>query len=179
MAAIYKTYGPFDLKRDEDNGNKLAKGCLAELWKTAEDVEEGISSAFGVYIFAVKNGKTSKPWYVGKTIEQQFKTRFAQHEGTGTFRRIFDTAKNGTPQVFLLARRTPTNTRFAKVGRKLTGWNDSLESMMIGSCLRQNKELINLQKVKHLKEMQVPGYLNNKRKMNKAASALAQMLGSN
>jgi hypothetical protein len=49
--------------------------------------------------------------------------------------------------------------------------------MMIGSCLKRNRSLINDRKVKHLKEIEVPGYLNNGRgKMHKAASELNRMV---
>jgi hypothetical protein len=174
LASIYETYGPFEIKRD---GNKLRKEALIEFWKKIDKDYPGLSDAVGVYIFAVKASRRSKskPWYVGKTDKQGFKRRFKQQ--LNRFSDVFDSAKNGTPQIFLLARLTPRRRSFMKARSTTMGSNDALESMLIGSCISQNKKLINANKVKHLRELRVPGYLHNGQgKLTKAASELNRMV---
>jgi hypothetical protein len=69
-------------------------------------------------------------------------------------------AHNGTPQLFLIARLTPTTGRFSKSGRN--GYNDIdyFESMLIGMALEKNKQLQNVRKTKFLRELVVPGVIN-------------------
>jgi len=174
MAFIYETYGPFDVERDS---NKLRKSALDAFWKDCNSKYPGLSGAVGVYIVAVKAkaNAVSKPWYVGKTDKQGFQKRFSQQ--LNHFGDILDKAKNGTVQVFLIARRTPNRGAFMKTRSTALRENNDLETMMIGSCLKRNRSLINDRKVKHLKEIEVPGYLNNGRgKMHKAASELNRMV---
>ncbi len=174
MAFIYETFGPFDIERD---GNKLRKTALTAFWSEREVDAPGLSGAIGIYIFTVRATKKSipKPWYVGKTDQQGFKKRFSQQ--LNRFGDVLDVAKNGTPQIFLLGRVTPSRKAFMKPRSEPLRTNDDLESMLIGSCLLQNKNLVNASKIKHLKELQVPGYLNNKQgKMSKAATEFNRMV---
>ena len=174
MAFIYETYGPFDLERDD---NKLRKPALDVFWKACERENPGLSGAVGIYIISVKAKKNaaSKSWYVGRTDKQGFKKRVGQQIG-GHFSEILDKAKRGKLQIFLIARRTPNRRAFMKTGKAKSA-NDALETMMIGSCLRKNQNLINARKIKYLKGIKVPGYLNNvPGKMNGAASELNRMV---
>jgi hypothetical protein len=174
MAFIYDTYGPFDIERDN---NKLRKPALNGFWEECDRTNPGLSGAVGIYIISVRAKKdaASKPWYVGRTDSQGFRKRVGQQIG-GHFSEILDKAKNGKLQIFLIARRTPNRRAFMKTGSAKSA-NDALETMMIGSCLRRNQSLVNARKIKHLKGLKVPGYLNNDPgKMTDAASELNRMV---
>jgi hypothetical protein len=171
---IYETYGPFPLERD---GNKIRKEALTKLWKDIATDHQGLAGAIGVYVLAVRAKKDSalKPWYVGKTDRQSFKTRFYQQ--LARFSDVLDYAKNGTPHVFLLARLTPGRKDFKKPTSTALASNDELETMLIASCLKQNERLVNAMKVKHAKEIVVPGYMNNAPgKLTGSASELNRMV---
>lgn len=176
MSFIYETYGPFPIERD---GNKFRKSAFTKLWKEIEipDSHHGLSTAIGVYVLAVraKEGAALKPWYVGKTDSQGFKKRFTQQ--VGHFGDVLDNAKNGVPHVFLIARLTPNRKAFMKPRSNALGSNDELETMMIASCLKQNKRLINARKVKSAKGIVVPGYMNNPAgNLTNAATELNRMV---
>lgn len=171
MAFIYETYGPFPLVRD---GNKFRKAALTKFWK---EVPSELSKAIGVYVLAVRSTRESnlKPWYVGKTDMQGFRTRFNQQ--LNRFSDVLDSAKHGMPHVFLIARLTPNRKTLMKPRKKPSDANDELETMMIASCLKRNRRLINASKVKHAKEIVVPGYMNNKRgNLTESASELKRMV---
>lgn len=174
MAYIYETYGPFELERD---GNKFRKSALAKFWKEVDANDPRLSRAIGVYVLAVRGTKKSalKPWYVGKTDKQGFKSRFNQQ--LTRFSDVLDYAKYGTPNIFLLTRLTSNRRAFMRPRSKPLVANDELETMMIASCLKRNKRLINASKVKHTKEIVVPGYMNNKQgKLTDSASELNRMV---
>lgn len=174
MAFIYETYGPFSLERD---GNKFRKEALSKLWEDLDADHPGLSGAIGVYVLAVRAKKDSalKPWYVGKTDRQSFKKRFNQQ--LPRFSDVLDYAKYGTPHVFLLARLTPNRKDFKRPTSKVLTSNDELETMLIASCLKQNERLVNAMKVKHAKEIVVPGYMNNAQgKLTGSASELNRMM---
>lgn len=176
MSLTYQTFGPFELERD---GNKIRREAFSDLWVDVERSEIGLSYAVGVYIFAVqtKGKSTLRPWYVGRTDKQGFRGRFNQQRGK--FGDVLDFAKSGTPQIFLLARVTPTGDFVKPTTKNKLSYNDELESLLIGSCLARNSHLINASKVKHLRDLSVPGYRNNKQgKPKQAARDLASMLGS-
>ena len=174
MQLIYETYGPFPMERD---GNKFRKSAFTRLWKEVAEIEPRLSGAIGIYVLAIraKSGSALKPWYVGKTDKQGFKKRFAQQ--IGRFSDVLDSATNGSPQVFLIARMTPNRGDFMKARSERLAANDELETMMIASCLKKNKHLINASKVMHAKGLVVPGYMNNvPGNLTAAASELNRMV---
>jgi hypothetical protein len=172
MAVRYETFGPFGLERD---GNKFREEALLKMWSGVESSNKELPGAVGVYILAIsaKRGSALKPWYVGRTDKQCFRDRFKQQ--LGKFGNVLDLAKNGKPQVFLIARITSSGN-FTKPSKTKLPYNDKVESLLIDSCLTQNSELINAKKVKHL-GLVVPGYRNSDRgKPTKAAKELRRML---
>lgn len=174
MAFIYETYGPFFLERD---GNKFRKEAFSKFWQEVAKTDKKLANAIGVYILAVqaKEKSTFKPWYVGKTDKQGFQARFKQQ--LTRFSDVLDFAKNGSPYVFLLARRTPTGRALMKPRSKALAVNDDLETMVIASCLKKNEQMVNAMKVRSVKEIVVPGYMNNSPgKMTKAAEQLNRMV---
>jgi hypothetical protein len=175
MAVHYDTFGPFELERE---GGQVPPEALASFWKNRKtDSVKGLDGAVGVYIFCVQAKKVAdlKPWYVGRTDKQGFKKRFSQQHLH--FRQVLDKAKNGTLQIYLIALKAPGNKRLRKPTTNKITANNWLESMLITSCLDRNKQLINASKVKHLKTLVVPGYLNNKvGKLSLSAASLKKTL---
>lgn len=47
---------------------------IANFWDRANnEAEEGLSDSVGCYIFSIRAGKGSLPWYVGMAEKQSFK----------------------------------------------------------------------------------------------------------
>jgi hypothetical protein len=69
--------------------------------------------------------------------------------------------KNGTSEIYLIARVTNAG-KFRKRGRGKNGVTSigRLEELLIGACLLKNPKLVNKSTTHHLKEIQVPGYMN-------------------
>jgi hypothetical protein len=170
MGFAYETYGPFDLDRD---GNKLRRAALTKFWKERAKDAPLLNNAIGVYIVGVRASKSSsiKPWYVGKTDKQGFKKRFYQQ--IGRFSDVLDFAKNGEVKIFLIARYQARRPLPMKPRSAPVKANDELETLMIASCLKKNSRLINASKVKHQKEIQVPGYMNER--VGKRSSAATEL----
>jgi hypothetical protein len=173
MAAIFRTFGPFDLERD---GDELAATALDDFW-ASEGGNLKLAKAIGVYILAVKASKnaTPVPWYVGKT-DKGFQQRLSEHGAT--YRKILTGSTTGTLQLFLIARQSPSGTAHRKPAKNALGTIDKLETLLIGSCLNKNKDLRN-DKKKKLWEMRVPGFLGDTQdNMTADAKGLSQMLKS-
>ena len=175
MALKYKTFGPFDIERDS---GRLAESALENFWAArGRDSQSGLDGAIGVYVIVVqaKKNSSAKPWYVGRTDRQSFKKRLTQQQLH--FRQVLEKAKRGKLQIYLLALQTPGKSAFRKPTKTKISSNDWLESLLIGSCLNCNKHLVNASKVRHLKTLVVPGFLNNKKgKLDYAAASLKRTL---
>ena len=69
--------------------------------------------------------------------------------------------------------------RFAKPTKNKIASVAALEEMLIGSCLQRNSDLLNKKTTRHLRELQVPGYLNEgPGARRKNARALARLLNT-
>jgi hypothetical protein len=151
----YDVYGGFEIIRKGNRTGEYDK----TFWDQVEDVREGLSGACGCYVFALKNGASIKPWYVGKAEKQTFlKECFSPAK-----RLIFNDVlleKNGTPLLFFLPRMTPKK-KFCRPTIFKTPDIRFLENMLIGMALEQNAHLSNIKQTKILREMCVPGIINS------------------
>jgi hypothetical protein len=147
----YETYGPFPIASLDDLSSRALS---SNFWDDLDEKYPGVSSAIGVYIFAIRSQRTSpfRPWYVGKT-DRGFQRRF--HNQGSLFRKLMD--KNGEAFVFLIARRNQTSTEFMG-SRKGLGSNNVLETMLIERCLEVNPKLLNANKVNYVRGLVVPGF---------------------
>jgi len=165
----------------EKSGNKLIdhdKAALKRLWESVdEDFGDFISRGVGVYIFSIKAGKGILPWYVGMAEKQPFCMEcFGSHKLLHYNNAI--AARKGTPVITLIAKMT-AGGKLAKPSKNGHKDIQLLETMLIGSCLKRNSELMNIKDTKHLREMVVPGYLNNpKGRDTKRIKSLQEIIGA-
>jgi hypothetical protein len=175
MPYNFATYGPFPL---ELKNGRLDASITIDLWKKLRTDQPGLENAIGIYILAIQQGKAApKPWYVGKT-DSGFKSRLTRRHKL--FQSLSKAPSIGSVHIFFLARVTPKTKKFMKasdVRRKGLRSIDSLESMLIGSCLSQNENILNVKKMSLYKELHVPGYINDKSDVvGPSALALRKML---
>ena len=153
---IYEILGPFEIPRDETTGLTDDKE-VKNFWRERGDC----ATACGCYLFAIKASKGIKPWYVGVAN----KLTFSQEALTKPKLKIYDNVisiRKGKPLLFLIARKTNTG-KFAKSPKNKIKEIDYLETILIGAALDKNKDLLNIQKTKRLKNLIVPGLINTSR----------------
>jgi len=136
----YGIFVGFELLRGDTRTGDYNKS----FWTQVDDAKAGLSRACGCYVFALKNGSSLKPWYVGKAERQAF------HEEcfSPAKRLIFNDVllkRNGTPLLFFLPRLTPKRKLCKPTAWKLRDI-EFLETMLIGIALEQNASLANIKK---------------------------------
>lgn len=164
----YEVFGPFAFDTSEGVHHRKA---LRKFWddRTIDGTPEGLCDAVGVYVWTVLKRDRRIPWNVGITSKQGFKGRFPQKEAT--FLKFLKKHPEAKIEVYLLARRTKAGA-FSKTQQKKM--NDWLETMLIGSAISINPELVNSAKSKYLRTTVVDGYLNDREeKLSKAARSFA------
>jgi hypothetical protein len=151
----FTIYGPYEIPRD---GNLITRDRYRrrQFWDVVDAEEAGLSEAIGCYIFSIRG----IPWYAGSAQRQDFKHEcFSAHKITQ-----FDAALGkgkGRAFLHLIARKTPRD-RFCKTTRREYRDVDFLENSLIGMALRRNPELQNVRGTAFLRDMHVPGVVNNR-----------------
>ena len=171
-------YGPFDIPKGKNGLIDTRKESLAELWaQVAVTGTDGLPQAVGCYIFAVRAGKGLRPWYVGLAEKQPFQVEcFSSHKLNHYNQAI--AARKGTPFLTLIARLTPGGN-YAKASKTAHRDIRLLEEMLIGACLRRNPRLLNVKDTMLLKQMIVPGLINNpKGRVPSSVTHLRALLGT-
>ena len=153
-------YDPVKIPRNSKGLVAADSVTLKRFWEEVDaQIEEGLSSAVGCYIFSIRAGKGSLPWYVGRAEKQQFRKEcFTSHKLNHYNNAI--AGRKGTPLLTLVAKLTPGEYFVKPSG---SGHRDIqfLESMLITACVQRNGELFNVKDTKLLREMSVPGLINN------------------
>jgi hypothetical protein len=104
--------------------------------------------------------KTSaRPWYVGKTEKASFKKEAFQLQKLEHYRNVLKTHKRGISQLYLIAK-VQDDGKLRRPGKNGVRSIRKLEELLIGACLIKNPKLVNKSTTRHLKEIHVPGYMN-------------------
>ena len=154
----YDVFGPFEIPRTE-NRQRVDRKSLRHFWNEVEALRqknEGLASASGCYIFAIRAGKGAKPWYVGQATKTFRQECFTPHKLVH-YNEVL-TERKGTPILFLLARMTPTGRFANKLGAREADW---AENLLIHHCLRANDDLLNIRGTAFSTEVVIPGLLNS------------------
>lgn len=153
-------YEAVEIPRNSKGLVAADSASLKEFWaQVDQQVVEGLSAAIGCYIFSIRTSRGSLPWYVGRAEKQQFRKEcFTSHKLNHYNNAI--AGRKGTPLLTLVAKVTPGDY-FAKPSG--SGHRDIqlLENMLIASCIQRNNQLANVKDTKLLREMSVPGLINN------------------
>lgn len=171
----FQPYGPFKVPVFE---GEVVKSELPDFWKEIEHHHPGLQGAVGCYIFATQGRGKPRPWYVGKTEKASFKKEAFQLQKLEHYRSILKFTQRGTPQLFLVAKMT-SKGKFRRPSIKRVPPISKLEELFIGACLVQNPKLENKSMTKHLKEIHVPGYMNETPgARSREAKSFAALLGT-
>lgn len=126
-----------------------------------QDGNRSLPSACGCYLFAVREAKGIKPWYVGLTKRLTFEKECFAAPKINIYNEVLAGQKRDVPLLFLIAKRAPKG-QFSKRASGKNGHADIayLENILIGAALDKNAGLMNVRKAKLLRKMCVPGLMN-------------------
>jgi hypothetical protein len=173
----YEVFGPFPMVRRNGLIDSDKKKHRA-FWESIDNERPGLKGACGCYVFAIRAGKGIRPWYVGKTEAQGFLKECLGHHKLTYYNEALAETGRGTPILFLIAKVTKSRAQFAKPSKWGHGEIEFLEKLIISNALVRNGELKNRKDTKYLKEIFVPGYINERKgHPGRAASKLAVTLG--
>lgn len=158
---IFQPYGPLELSRDCAGLLLLDRDLRTAIWKRADQIDPGLSDACGCYVFAVRTGGGTKPWYVGKAVRQSFKRECLTQDKVTKYNSVLQTLERGTPLLYLYGRVKPGRTRFSAPSTTEHRDVPYLEKMLIALALGRNKDLVNKRETTLLRNMIVPGLLNS------------------
>jgi hypothetical protein len=175
----FKVYGPFSMPEGRSGLITLDADERWSFWEEVEEAVDGLSEACGCFIFAISPpGGGPKPWYVGRACKQSFRNECFQPHKINVYNNILAEYKSGTPELYLLAKRTPGGAHFAKPSFNGHGDIEELEEVLIGIAYARNKRLLNIHGTKFLKNAVVPGVMNSPPgNPGVAAMALKRLLG--
>ena len=152
MERRYWIYGPFEIPRS-GIPSEVDKAELSEFWRIVEQVDYGLSTATGCYVFGLRAALGARPWYVGQAKVSFRQECFTPHKLNHYNSVIGD--RKGTPLLFLVARTTLLRGTFVnKLGRREADW---VENLLIRQCLIANKSLLNVSGTAFAKEIVIPG----------------------
>jgi hypothetical protein len=151
---------------------------VTELKTKVEEREKGLSDACGCYVFALKSGRGSIPYYVGQACRRPLLEEATNASNLTKYNEILGKKKRGKPVLFFLPMKTPGGKfRRRKSGSGKLPALDFLERWLISMALERNASLANNRETRFLRKIHVTGVFNAKRgETTKAAQALNAVL---
>ncbi|MHA7816793.1 MAG: hypothetical protein ACX93N_09970 [Pseudohaliea sp.] len=173
---LFETYGPYRLGRNANGLLAATASDRRKFWHSVEEEVPGLSYACGCYIFSIRASRGAKPWYVGKAEKSSFRQECLTAHKINHFNQAI-AGRRGYPELTLLAQITPRD-KFRKPTNARRASIRELETMLIGMGISRNRDLLNIQKTRMLRELSVRGVLNTDRLATSGpAKALRDLLG--
>ncbi len=158
----FKVYGPCKMPKNPKGlitTNAEEKRCF---WQKVDEDFDGPSEACGCFIFAISPcGGGAKPWYVGQTCRQGFRSECFQPHKINLYNNAIAGYERATPLLYLLAKLTPSKQAFAKPSSNGHGDIIALEEILIGIAYARNRQLLNIKGTKFLRDAVIPGVMNS------------------
>jgi hypothetical protein len=171
---IFQPYGAFKVPTKH---KLIDTGGLSRFWKDIDNSYPGLPGARGCYIFALRAGGGIRPCYVGLNSRTCFKAEVLSPHKLVLLSKAIQSQGKGTLLMYLLADETPGG-KFRNSRRKSLEVM-FLENALIAACLQRNPDLLNKKQTKFLKEMSVPGFMNDSAgARSKSAREMASLLGT-
>jgi hypothetical protein len=161
----FEVAGPFVLTRHTGK-NLITKKSKADLKEVLKLWDSELDEACGCYVFAIKAAKGWRPYYAGQALRRSILDESMNSSNMAKYNEAMGDRKAGTPVMFLLPWLTNSATRYRKKTKKNAPGSrtlDFLENWLISVAYEKNRELINIKKTKHLRDLHVVGVFNGKR----------------
>ena len=172
----FEIYGGFEVPLEEHGVVLRGAQGRNSFWDEADRTKIGLRDACGCYVFAIRSGGGTTPWYVGKAEKSSFEREcFAPHK-LNCYDYAITKYGAGTPLLYFVTMLTPSG-RFSQPSKQGNAAISFLERWLIGQALNKNPVLCNLKDTKFLKELVVPGLLHSPPgKPKSAATELRRIL---
>lgn len=131
---VFDTFGPVEVPTEKRNAGRAIKKDLTEFWASHED----IASQVGCYVFSIKTGRASIPFYVGMTTKSFERECFTDHK----LKHYTDTLsdyRRGKPQMTFITCQLPRTQPSKKMVEAIV----ELETFLIQTAVRSNPDLRN------------------------------------
>ena len=161
--ATFKVYGPFAIPVIAGKGGRSIDDDLLAFWE-----DSGCEYKVGCYIFGIRQGGGTKPYYAGRTTKTFGSECFQAHKRVKYHKALMSVTR-GTPVMFFLA---PVVAR----GRVNAKSIKELEQRLIGLSLKRNLEMTNIQG-KSSDNLVITGVMGSRGRPDDSASALRKTLG--
>lgn len=134
----FHVLGPFAIQtsKPERGGRRIDAAEIDKFWENQAKDHPKLWKSRGCYIFAIKNGRSIVPAYVGKTTNQNFKQEAFNRGNRDTDNAIISKHK-GIPVFYFL---------LAETGQGRAHHIDYLETFLIQNAVMANPELKNVQR---------------------------------
>ena len=153
-------YGPFEIPK---SNRRIDKNSLKGFWDNvaSDSDDENLPYAVGCYIFSIRTGGGTLPWYVGMAEKQPFRREcFSAHKLVHFNDALAE--RRGTPTLTLIAKFTP-NDRYAQQSNNGHKDIQYLEKYLILLATLRNPDLKNIRDTSILKGLVVHGVLKTPR----------------
>jgi hypothetical protein len=172
----YQPFGPFDVPRPI---GEAGDRWHSKFWSNVEIYWQGLSEANGVYVFSMRHGSKSVPWYIGKTCSERGFSREAFQPHKLRIYKEVTKGRKGFPQLHLIAKVEPTRENFCRYSERSRRQIDQLETYMIGMGLTRNPEMQNDKKTSFHRSLEIKGVIGPRYKgaRTKDARTLRRVLG--
>ena len=156
----YEVYGPFEVEVDDIT----VRGGRKRWW--SQETRSNLRSRKGCYVFAIRDKNEFTPIYIGKT-EGKFEYAVFSKWNIDNMSGVLG-KHTGTLALYLVS---------AKGTKPLHHHIDGIETWLIQQAMKQNPNLLNIQKKKH---WCIPGVVNCEEKpVSDSAKHLAKTLNLN
>ena len=166
----FEVQGPFELYRTNRGLIDNSAEAKRWYWEWVDDNVEGLSSACGCYVFAIKAPRGTLPWYVGKAERQSFARECISHHKVNHYNNAI-AGRRGKPLLFFIPQLTKKG-RYRKPTSSSRPAIAELEKLLIGMALSRNPELMNTKGTRWFQKLTIDGLVNTKRARNGPARDL-------
>lgn len=147
------------IPRKKINGH-IDKDALWSFWNEVDaQLQDGLSGGIGCYIFSIRSGGGSLPWYIGLAEKQSFKKECFTSHKLVHYNDLLAT-RRGVPMMTFVSKYTPGGRLLNPTGN-IHRDIKFLERLLISNCLKRNPDVLNSRDTKLLREMEVPGLMNS------------------
>jgi hypothetical protein len=157
---IFFPHTAIEIPRQKNGHVAADRESLTFFWDTVNSqLEDGLAGGIGCYIFSVKSGGGSLPWYVGLAEKQSFRKECFTSHKLVHYNDVL-AGRRGIPMMTFVAKYTPGERLLGPTGNEHRDIR-FLERMLISNCLKRNADVSNSRDTKLLREMMVPGLMNS------------------
>jgi hypothetical protein len=158
-AGRFEIFGPFDLPLTGAGRLDLSPAARERFWMDVEGRESGLGSASGCFVFSVRNGRQTLPWYVGRAESRPFTEHCLSDACLPIYARALEGLQPFCAHLHLLAKLTPTGHPSRAV-RHAHAEIAFIERVLIDLALTRNPQLMNYSDDELPRSLCIPGLLN-------------------